>query len=168
MENGALQAKPQPNSSESLKLIVKALEYAALMRAGKMGKEDLRAYSLKLNREPTEDVILALEKLSEMPRQEYERAIPDLGAMLALVKVCTLARQNRSADTRSERLVRWQCPSCKATQSGFPKSSDDLFRKCYKPIRDPRGERMECGAMMTVVFDDAAPKSNDYIPWEAA
>lgn len=105
-------------------------------------------------------MIAALEKLSNLPRQEREAAIPDIGTLLKLIEVEAIARQNRSAIKKSERLVRWQCTENPAhTICGFPSSGDDLERRCHglskskKTDWNPNGTPI-CGARMTVIYDD--------------
>ena len=64
-------------------------------------------------------MLLALEKLAEMPRQEYESALPDLGSMLALVDVCRIARLNRRSSEKNRRLHYFTCDYCGFSESGF-------------------------------------------------
>jgi len=100
-------------------------------------------------------VIAALEKLSQMKRADYEPALPEIGAVLALVESERVSRENRSQAKTSERLVRWQCPSCKLTTCGFPSSNDALDRRCYRKVWSEEQHRaLECGAQMTVIFDE--------------
>jgi hypothetical protein len=76
-----------------------------------MDVDSLSLYANRLVREPFEDVEMALEKLSEMKRADFEPAIPEIGGLLSLVKVMTVARHNRMA----QNLPEWQnqvCPKC--------------------------------------------------------
>lgn len=76
-----------------------------------MDADSLSLYANRLAKEPFEDVEMALEKLSEMKREQYESAIPDIGGLISLVKVMTIARHNRMA----QNLPVWQnqvCPKC--------------------------------------------------------
>jgi len=127
-----------------------------------------------------QDVLSALHKLSEMKRGDYEPGLPEIGAVLAMVDVERIARENRSTLKKSERLVRWECPECKVTLSGYPAITADIVNKrCqskYKPFK--RGERTHeflplgqiCGARMEVIHDDAAysedgPTEKFDMPW---
>jgi len=154
-------------SSESpLTKIKKALTDAATLRGGTLTRDSLQLFSSRLAKEHTPDVLAVLGKLGETARAEYESAIPEMGALLRLIEAESIARQNRSAAAKSERLVRWQCPTCKATLSGFPRSTDDLFRKCRSLIRfDERGNRVECQAEMTVVQDEAQESAGEMVPY---
>lgn len=123
-------------------------------------------FTARLARENHDDVISALVKLGESPRKEFETAIPELAAILELVKVEQLARQNRAVAAQSQRLVRWQCPTCKATFCGYPARSDALFRRCYKKTSHREdGTALECGTEMTVIFDEDAESSSEMQKW---
>jgi hypothetical protein len=112
-----------------------------------------------------------------MPRAEYETAVPALGTILAMVAAEETARENRTQSKQSERLVRWECPTCLVTLCGFPASSEDITNKrCqskYKPFK--RGEKRHdslptgqiCGARMNVVLDELAESNGEIVPYEA-
>jgi hypothetical protein len=124
------------------------------MRAAKIDPDSLKLYTARLTREHTGDVINALQKLAEMPRENFETAMPGVAEILELVKVERIARENRSEAKKSERLVRWECPSCHSVQSGFPAVNADLDRRCYKKITSDKNEELQCGAAMIVTFDE--------------
>jgi hypothetical protein len=137
----------------------------AVLRGAPPSKDALKLYTDRLAQEPLEDVLEALGKLGEQPKKEFESAVPEIGAILALVHLCTLARQNRDAATKSQRMVRWKCEECGTTACGFPSTSDALERRCNGIPKDNRtdvnaqGKRV-CGARMVVVHDDEREKSD--------
>jgi len=163
-----------------MRQIGQALIESVTLRSGVISKDSLKLYSQKLANRNTEDVISALQKLSSQKRGEYEPALPELGALISLVEIERIARENRSTLKKSERLVRWECPECKVTLSGYPAITADIDNKrCqskYKPFK--RGERTHeflplgqiCGARMEVIHDDAAysedgPTEKFDMPW---
>lgn len=111
-------------------------------------------YSNRLSREVEEDVLTALEKLAEMPRQEYELALPDLGAMVALVEVCRLARQNRSEAEKNKRGYNFICDYCGFQQAGFYTPDDPkvhekrICRSFYTPSKGCLPWGQICGREM--------------------
>lgn len=56
----------------------------------------LNLYSKRLEKERFDDVIAALETIQDLPRGEGELAFPEIGAILAMVNVCAVSRQNRA------------------------------------------------------------------------
>jgi hypothetical protein len=149
-----------------LKRVIGALETTATLRNGTMGKEAMRLYSSRLAKEPIEDVLLALEKLAEQPRKEYEQAIPDLGNLLLLVDHCTTARRYHEDAKKNQRLVGWMCPDCGVLMSGFVARGSDLSRRCQGIPKDKRTDtnaqgRRICGAEMRVFYDEANEVSQD-------
>jgi hypothetical protein len=142
-----------------------------------MDPTSMRLYTARLSRENSTDVLAALQKVAEMPRAEYETAVPALGTILAMVAAEETARKNRTVAKQSERLVRWECPTCLVTLSGFPTSSEDVTNKrCqskYKPFT--RGERRHeslplgqiCGARMNVVLDENDETAGEVVPYQA-
>lgn len=119
----------------------------------------MTVYSNRLAGFDERDVLSALQKLADAKRGEYEPGLPEIGAMLSLVEVERVSRENRSEAKKSERLVRWQCPACKATKCGFPSTNADLDRRCDKRVAtgkwSPDGWPI-CGAKMEVIFDENA------------
>lgn len=139
--------------------IARALKAMVSLRAGKIDPTTLSQYSTRLTREFLPDVMMALEKLSELPRGEFETALPDIATILKLVSVEAIGRQNRSEIKKSERLVRWVCPDCGRSMIGFPPAGNDLTRRCEGIPKDKRMDRNSqgvriCGAAMEVVLDE--------------
>ena len=161
------------NLPNSLKKIEAALMLTGTMRGSKLDRSTLTAYSKRLNREPEQDVLLALEKLAELPRKEYESAIPDLGSLLDLVKVCTVSRINRSNAERAKRLVRWKCPECGVSCAGWVEPLGNLERRCHGlPKSGRRGIGSEdkpiCGAKLEVTYDEMDyPRSEEPVKAKA-
>jgi hypothetical protein len=156
---------PKISSAEAKRQVSAAFVNCAVLRGAPPSKDALKLYTDRLVQEPIEDVLLALEKLAEQPKKEFESAVPEIGAILGLVHTCTLARQNRDTATKSQRLVRWKCEECGTTACGFPSTSDALERRCNGIPKDNRtdvnaqGKRV-CGARMVVVHDDEREKSD--------
>ena len=104
-------------------------------------------------------MIFALEKIAEMPRQEYESAIPDVGSILAVVSAMAAARINREAlKANKTTLARWHCPECGIHMSGFIAPDDRYPRRCQgipkdnkKTDHDSRGYRI-CAAIMDQIY----------------
>lgn len=136
-----------------------------------MAADSLSLYAERLAREPFEDVELALQKLSELERKEYELAIPEIGALISLVKVCNVARLNRLEGERNRKVVGWKCPDCGFTMTAFLLPHESRERRCasiYRKLSEvekpsdrclPRGQI--CGALLEVVLDDSAPKADE-------
>lgn len=127
----------------------------------------MTVYSNRLAGFDERDVLSALQRLADAKREEYEPGLPEIGAMLKLVEVERIARDNRSEATKSQRLVRWQCPECGATKCGFPNTSDALERRCDKIKRDgkptPDGWPI-CAARMDVIFDENVRREDRMVP----
>lgn len=151
----------------SVARIKKALAITAALRGAKPDQITLTAYSQRLGKEPEQDVMFALEKLAEMQRKEYESAIPDIGTLLALVQVCTLARHNREDAEKNRCLITWECPECGATMSGFLTPEQPTKRRCQSPYK-PKAERKPfadslpagqiCGALMIATVHEKEPE----------
>lgn len=107
-----------------------ALKATATFRGSKPDQTTLTLYSNRLARETEEDVLLALEKLAEMPRHEYESALPDIGGVLALVDVCRIARQNRAEIEKNKKLFYFRCPDCGFEESGYFAPAAVIERRC--------------------------------------
>lgn len=96
-----------------------------------MDKETLNYFSSRLAKEPFEDVIAAIEKIQDQPREPGETALPEIGALLALVKAMGVARINRINSAGKNTFVGFTCPSCKLSTSGYV--TDDDYRTRYCP-----------------------------------
>jgi hypothetical protein len=95
-----------------------------------------------LSREIEEDVIDALEHLAEMPRKEYEPALPDMGTMLSLIEGCAIARRNRQNIKSNKRLFYFTCDYCGYSESGFFAPSDPKLDKVIcRSMYGPTGSR---------------------------
>lgn len=134
----------QPSEIQTSKLldsplpkIKMALTQAAMFRGAKLDASTISLYSSRLAQEPFEDVIAALEKIAEMPRKDYEPALPEIGTVLGMVDVMRTSRENREKASRDNLLAQWRCPNCRYTQAGFI-SLDDCkpryCRRCTKPM----------------------------------
>ncbi len=66
--------------------IVMALAEMAIKRGGEMSETSLKVYSGALSKEPFEDVIQVIGKISDSPRREHEAACPDFGTLLLKVR----------------------------------------------------------------------------------
>ena len=152
-----------------------ALRVTAISRGAKPDQLTLTVYSNRLAQLDERDVIAALEKLAEAPRGEYEAGLPEIGAVLALVEVERISRENRSQEATTQRLVRWQCTENPAhTMCDFPSAGEPLNRRCQgipKTRRTdwkPEDGRPICGAEMRVIHDDNdVPDSGPLEPWNA-
>lgn len=113
-----------------------ALKAAAVCRGAKLDQPTLTLYSNRLTREAEEDVLLALEKLAEMPRHEHESALPDLGSLVALVETCRIARQNRAVIEQNRKPFYLICDYCGSSELGF-----------YAPASRLLSEKMFCKSM---------------------
>lgn len=121
------------NSLAEQRKIAQALTEAATLRGGQLDKEAKRLYLEKLSEEPVQDVLMALEKLGELKRQEFESAIPDVGSLLALVSGCTVARHSREAASR-EVYQQQICPKCSSVV-GMMMPVDSQFHTYCLPCR---------------------------------
>lgn len=145
---------------ENKKKISAALTNCAVMRNGTVGKEAKLLYTNRLCKEPVQDVVVALEKLGEAERGEYEAAIPEIGALLSLVKTVTIARLNRLEAEKKKRLIRWQCPECKVGSTAWVAPNGSLEMRCMGIPKDRKvsyhgDAKPICGARMIVTFDEA-------------
>ena len=119
-----------------------------------MDPDALKAYSERLSAENLEDVLMALEKLAELARGEYESVMPDVGGILAVVGVMAVARQNRISGANRTTLVRFQCPECHYLCSGFVTPQDHDERRCqgFPKERKTDDDREICGALMVEIY----------------
>lgn len=151
-------------NSSDLRRIAEALTNTAILRGGTFPPEAKRLYVAKLSQKPIGDVLYALEKLGDMARREYENAIPDSGALLALVDACTAARRNRAEMEKRRALVAWTCPDCGSRTSSFLMPGQSTDRRCQSPYKKiserqrtydcslPKGQI--CGAQLQVMCDE--------------
>src|SRR5208282_2240111 len=76
------------------------------------------------------DVIPAIEKIQELPREEGQTALPELGVILAMARTMEVARHNREESVRDMLVSRWECPKCGTVQSGHVSPFDNTPRIC--------------------------------------
>lgn len=132
----------------------------AMLRGASPSKELIEAYQSRLQRENEVDVLAALHKIGEMPRQDGELAFPELGSIIALMNACGVARRNRIEAEKNKRLVTWVCPDCNVTCSSWVAPGASLERRCQGIPRDgslgqnSQGRRI-CGARLEVAYDEA-------------
>lgn len=137
-----------------------ALTRMATFRQAVLDASTLKLYSARLASERFDDVIAALEHLQEQPRQEGETALPEIGAILALVAVMAVRRVNREGAAKDLELIAWECSSCKTVTTGFypriaRKASE--VRYCQRASRRPGSSPGEiCGGNLQVVHRGAA------------
>jgi hypothetical protein len=121
--------------------------------------QTLEFYSKRLAEENTDDLCAALAEFQERPREEGESALPDVGTILGLVRVRGRIRKAKQRDQAGERFVRWNCPECRSTITGFVPPGADLTRYC-KGIPQCKHEGGEhCGVRMAVGYDELAKRS---------
>jgi hypothetical protein len=71
----------------------------AMFRSTMVDASTLELFSRRLAKERFEDVVAAIEKIGEMPREEGQAAFPELGLILSMTSVMALARHNREKFT---------------------------------------------------------------------
>lgn len=150
-------AKVQPPFELSESALVKiriALTQLSIFRGANLDKEILSLFSKRLLQENYDDVISALAKLQEMPREQGEPALPDIGTILTSVRMQANIRKSRAVKGRVE-LVTWNCPKCGVRSSGHLEPEASKQRSC-RSFYGPRGVRPStflprgktCGAAM--------------------
>ena len=100
-----------------------------------MDREALRLYSTRLAKERLEDVLMALEKLAEMPRGEFESLMPGIGGILAVVAAMAEARRARSKP--QEYYQQQACPVC-GSIVGMMRPVLEQFRTWCAPCQSYR------------------------------
>lgn len=151
------QTSKHSESLSPLTRIKLALTQAAMLRGAKLDPETISLYSARLAREPFDDVIAALEKLGEMPREDFEPALPEMGALLAMVRSAGIARANREMAAKDLEHIAWQCMSFPGHTCGdyFPKERKRHLETvyCQAPSRRAGASKGEiCGGNMRVIF----------------
>jgi hypothetical protein len=94
MEKGKAMQISQP-VEKRLSELTMALTQMAMMRATTVDALTLGLYSRRLARERHEDVIAAIEKIADMPRDEGQPAFPEIGLILNMTGMMATARHNR-------------------------------------------------------------------------
>jgi hypothetical protein len=146
----------KPFKSPSQRDMLEAvLTTAVTMRGAKLDKETLSLYSGRLLRESFDDVVVALEKIAEMPREQYETALPDMGTVLDMVRIAGQSRANRAEAAKDVELIGWQCKTCRRTMSGFHPREENAaaeVKYCRFGARREGAKLGEiCGGDMTVI-----------------
>jgi hypothetical protein len=136
----------------------------AAYRGAKPEAEQINLYAARLSREighgsELQDMVAAIEKIADMPRESGELAFPEVGQILCLVPVMRMARLNRAAAARATVLVRWKCFECGVYRSAYIHPDDRAPRVCNgvprgAPQLDAQGRPEPCGAIMDIVYDD--------------
>ena len=152
------------NSKNQLQQIRTALAMMAAFRGAKPDGTTLTAYSGRLQKAIVdkvrlEDVIAAIEKLADMPREEGELAFPEVGVLLDMSVVMSVQRFHRIQASRADFLVRWACKSCGIHKSGWIATNDTAPRICKGIHRSGNGP---CGATMEIVYDERGRPTNEY------
>ena len=118
------------NSSTPLEQIKAALTALAIFRQAKLDATTRDLYAKRLAQEQAIDVIPAIEKIQELPREEGQTALPELGVILAMARTMEVARHNREESVRDMLVSRWECPKCGTVQSGHVSPFDNTPRIC--------------------------------------
>ena len=116
-----------------------------------MDEKTLNIYSSRLVKERYDDVISAIDCIQEMPREAGETALPEIGAILAMIKVRATSRINREANADCTALARWKCPECGVFASGYIRPDDADTRYCRNvPKREHKAGEHCCTPMREV------------------
>lgn len=118
------------SSEAAQRKIAVALNDTAALRGGTITKDATRLYAVRLSREYLPDVLDALGSIGELKRGDYEPAVPELGAIMAMVSAARTARMNREQAKRDLQLVSWRCVTCGHTMCGWVPTGADLERIC--------------------------------------
>ena len=128
--------------SERIKM---ALTEMASFRRGTFDKTTFSLYSKRLMQENVEDVVTALQQIQELPREDFESAIPAMPDIIALVKAAGVARVNRETASQRTTLVGHKCRQCRLTSSGYVADNDRATRycrRCGEPMHEVYRERV--------------------------
>jgi hypothetical protein len=134
----------------------------AAFRGSKAESDQLVMYSNRLASKipeigEVEDVIAAIEKVADMPRESGELAFPEIGTLIALSTVMKVQRRNREAAASERHLVRFHCRTCGVQTAGFLLRGDEEVRVCRGLARiDKRRVSMAeiCGGIMDLIHDE--------------
>jgi hypothetical protein len=111
------------------------------------------------------DAVLGIKSLEELQRQEGETAWPEIAVFHRACEAAKLARLRAEENQRARVLVRWKCPDCALTFSGYVDRNDSLERRCKGmgrvKVKDENGKEriairkdLICGARLEVVYRD--------------
>lgn len=125
------------NSKNDAAKIEAALATLAMFRGTSPGARAISSYATRLAQEDFRDVINAIEKFQELPREKGDPAFPEIGLLLEMARVAGIARRNavkygQTSESGEPRtiLARWQCPDCAVTCSGYITADDRQPRRC--------------------------------------
>lgn len=153
----SMKAQPSTSSASqqnSVKKIILSLTELAIFRGARMDKMALSLYAKRLAEENADDVCKALEALRERPAHDKGRMMPDMGIILEAVNAQRKVRLAQASIAAEERLIRWRCPVCHVTMSGFVKPGASKLRYCRGlPQKAHYGPGEVCGGSMDVVED---------------
>lgn len=116
----------------------------------------LELYSARLAQEPVEDVIAAVEKMQELPRQAGEPSLPEIGVFLAMTRTATVARENRVIAGGGEDLVRRRCENCGRTYCDVVPSGTTPSGICKRVFAGEHGEEVRCNGQLVEFWREAA------------
>lgn len=147
--------------------IKKAFKAMLTLRGTKLDSTSTALYTRRLVRENEGDVLIALQKLGEAEREEFQTAVPDLATILSLVEIERVSRINRIENAKNKAFVAFECPECQTSCSGWYAPSEDLSNKRCKGIpksgkrddHNPEG-RPVCGARLRIVHDERFEKAD--------
>ena len=122
-------SRSSPNPLEKIKL---ALTEMIIFRRAEPDKLTLELFSRRLAQENLEDVITALQQIQELPREEFESAIPCIADIVAVVKAAGIARISRETNGKRSVLVGYECPKCKYRTADFLEPDHYPKRYCRR------------------------------------
>ena len=155
-QSSQLLESPSQKTKSLLQKIKMQLAQTAMFRGAKPEAAMITLYSERLAAESFEDVIAALTKIQETPREEGELALPEIGAMLKAVAVMKSIRVARERAALNLQFVAWKCPACSVTCSGFLSPGSHELRYCQaSPHKSLHASGEICGTSMNVVYRGA-------------
>lgn len=116
----------------------------------------LELYSAKLAQEPVEDVIAAIERMQELPRQAGEPSLPEIGVFLAMTRTAGCARENRIISRTGEAIVRVRCTNCGREYSVYIPKGGSYDGICPQRTRAATGEEVQCNGQLIEFWREAA------------
>jgi hypothetical protein len=128
----------------------------ASLRSAAIDPVTLNLYGNRLSRAIVEDVHLedvlaAIEKIADSPREEGQPAIPEVAAVLSLGVVMSVQRIKRQKLTGRGYWVRFECPVCGLRASGLRGMSENRPQPCKGIALVGMGT---CGGTMKIIHDE--------------
>jgi len=136
----------------------KALSAMALFRGAAPTPEQISLYADRLVKlvggaVQFEDILAAIEKISDLRREDGHLAFPEVGTIISMTAMAATARHHRETLERDKDLVGWHCPECGIHMSGYISPLDREPRVC----RGIPGEGFGiCGAIMNEIHRERA------------